>query len=163
MIWVGRIWTPTANGNDAALINDYFSRNHRFRKGCLGCSDRALSYVDDDWTNFDDCAFDLMFPAANIETIKEPVVTDADRYKAEINQHRAWAQICAHSSPGSHSFKTPNGTEWVPNTYLRDTNEPNAYFYNLFACSNARFTQADYMAGISLIKLEARAATGLPP
>jgi hypothetical protein len=38
-------------------------------------------------------------------------------------------------------------SEWVPNTYLRDVNPPNAYFYNLFACSNARFTQPDYMAG----------------
>lgn len=88
-----------------------------------------------------------MFPASNIEVITDPATTDGDRYKAEINQHRAWAQVCAHSSPGGHSFKIPGGTEWVPNTYLRDVNPPNAYFYNLFACSNARFTQADYMAG----------------
>ncbi len=147
-IWVGRLWTPTGSGNDAALLNDYFNRNHKFRKGLFGYSYRALAYVDDDWKGFDDCAFDLMFPAANIETITDPATTDGDRYKAEINQHRAWAQICAHSSPGGHSFKIPSGNpEWVPNTYLRDVNPPNAYFYNLFACSNARFTQADYMAG----------------
>jgi hypothetical protein len=147
-IWVGRVWTPTANGNDAALINDYFARNHKFRKGLNGCSNRALAYVDDDWTGFDDCAFDQMFPAANIEVLTNPATTDGDRYKAEINQHRAWAQVCAHSSPGGHSFKTPAAaSEWVPNTYLRDVNPPNAYFYNLFACSNARFTQDDYMAG----------------
>jgi hypothetical protein len=146
-IWVGRLWTPTGNGNDAALINDYFNRNHQYRKGLFGYSNRALAYVDDDWTGFDDCAFDMMFPASNIEVITDPATTDGDRYKAEINQHRAWAQICAHSSPNGHSFKIPGGTEWVPNTYLRDTNPPNAYFYNLFACSNALFTQADYMAG----------------
>jgi hypothetical protein len=146
-IWVGRLWTPTANGNDAALINDYFSRNHRFRKGEFGYSDRALAYVDDDWSHFNDCAFDMMFSPGNIETITDPATTDGDRYKAEINQHRAWAQVCAHSSPGGHSFKVPNGSEWVPNSYLRDVNPPNSYFYNLFACSNARFTQPDYMAG----------------
>lgn len=146
-IWVGRLWAPAGNGNDAALLNNYFSRNHQFRKGFFSYSNRALAYVDDDWTGFDDCAFDLMFPAANIETIKDPATTDVDRYKAEVNQHRAWAQICAHSSPGGHSFKIPGGSEWVPYTYLRDVNPPNAYFYNLFACSNARFTQADYMAG----------------
>lgn len=55
--------------------------------------------------------------------------------------------MCAHSSPNGHSFKIPSGSEWVPNTYLRDINPPNAFFYNLFACSNARFTEADYMAG----------------
>jgi hypothetical protein len=146
-IWVGRLWTPAGNGNDATLLNNYFSRNHQFRKGLFGYSNQALAYVDDDWTGFDDCAFDLMFPASNIEVITDPATTDGDRYKAEINQHRAWAQICAHSSPGGHSFKIPSGSEWVPNSYLRDVNPPNAYFYNLFACSNARFTQADYMAG----------------
>jgi hypothetical protein len=146
-IWVGRLWTPSGDGNDATLLNDYFSRNHKFRKGLFGYSNRALAYVDDDWTGFDDCAFDQMFAPANIETITDPATTDVDRYKAEVNQHRAWAQICAHSSPGGHSFKIPSGSEWVSNTYLRDVNPPNAYFYNLFACSNALFTQADYMAG----------------
>ncbi len=146
-IWVGRLWTPSKNGNNAALLKDYFSRNHKFRKGVFGYSDRALAYVDDDWDHFDDCAFDQMFAPANIETITEPATTNVDRYKAEINQRRAWAQVCAHSSPASHTFKVPTGKESVPNTYLRDTNPPNAYFYNLFACSNARFTQAEYMAG----------------
>jgi hypothetical protein len=146
-IWVGRFWTPTVNGSDATLLNDYFRRNHLFRKGRFGYSYNALSYVDDDWSYFDDCAFDQIFPPSNIEVITDPATTDGDRYKAEINQHRAWAQVCAHSSPGGHSFRTPAGSEWVPNSYLRDVNPPNAYFYNLFACSNARFTQADYMAG----------------
>ncbi len=146
-IWISRLWTPSSSGNDAALLNNYFARNHRFRKGQFGYCNNALAYVDDDWTGFGDCALDLMLPAANVEVITDPATTDADRYKAEINQHRAWAQVCAHSSPGGHSFKIPGGTEWVPNTYLRDVNAPNAYFYNLFACSNALFTQPDYMAG----------------
>lgn len=147
-IWVGRIWTPTNGGNDAALINDYFKRNHLYRKGQFGASNKALAFVDDDWTGFGDCAFDSMFTPANIEVITNPVTTDGDRYKAEMQQFRAWAQVCAHSSPGGHSFKVPGGeSEWVPNAYLRDTNPPNAFFYNLFACSNALFTQPEYMAG----------------
>ena len=146
-IWIGRLYTPTANGNDSVLLNDYFNRNHAFRKGLLGCSNRALAYVDDDWAGFGDCALDYAFPAANVETITDPATTDADRYKAEINQYRAWAQVCAHSSPSSHSFSVPEGVEWVPNSYLRDVNPPNAFFYTLFACSNARFTQPEYMAG----------------
>jgi hypothetical protein len=147
-IWVGRLWTPDQNGNNATLINDYFNRNHRYRKGLGGYSNKALAYVDDDWTGFDDCAFDMMFPAANIEVIKDPATTDGDRYKIEINEHRGWAQICAHSSPNGHSFKVPGASsEYIPTSYLRDENPPNAYFYNLFACSNARFTQAEYMGG----------------
>lgn len=146
-IWVGRLWTPAGNGNDAALLKNYFLRNHKFRKGLFGYSSNALAYVDDDWTDFGDCALDFMFPPADIEVITDPATTDGDNYKAEINQHRAWAQVCAHSSPGGHSFTIPGGSEWVPNSYLRDINPPNAYFYNLFACSNALFTQPDYMAG----------------
>ncbi len=146
-IWVGRIWTPTKGGNDAALINDYFARNHAYRKGLFGYSNKALAFVEDDWIGFGDCAFDSMFPAANIETITDPSQTTGARYKAEVQQHRAWAQINAHSSPGGHSISAPSGGEWIPSAYLRDINPPNAFFYNLFACSNALFTQADYMAG----------------
>lgn len=146
-IWVGRLWTPTGNGNDAALIKDYFDRNHKFRRGQLGYSDRALAFVDDDWAGFGDCALDLMFPQSHIEVITNPAMTDADRYKAEINDVRAWVQVCAHSSPNGHAFKVPTGSESVPNTYLRDVNAADAYFYNLFACSNALFTQPDYMGG----------------
>ena len=161
-IWIGRLWTPTAGGNDAVLVNDYFARNHAFRKGRFGCSDRALAFVDDDWQGFGDCALDSMFPPANIEVITDANTTDGDRYKAEINQMRAWAQVCAHSSPGGHSFKVGGSGEWVANSYLRDVNPPNAYFYNLFACSNALFTQADYMAGWYLFdKAGGSACSGL--
>ena len=147
-IWVGRLWTPLANGNDAALVNDYFKRNHLYRKGLFGASNKGLAYVDDDWTGFGDCALDAMLPSANVETITDPTTTDGDRYKGEVQQFRSWAQICVHSSPGGHSFKIPGAaSEWIPNTYLKDTNPPNALFYNLFACSNALFTQPDYMAG----------------
>ncbi len=147
-IWVGRLYTPTSNGNDAALINDYFNRNHKYRKGLLGCINTALAFVDDPWQGFGDCAFDYMFPSANVETITDPAQTNVSRYKGEINQYRAWAQVCSHSNPWLHSFLIPNAsTEYVQNTYLRDVNPPNAFFYNLFACSNALFTQSDYMAG----------------
>jgi len=145
-IWVGRLWTPTSGGNDAVLLNDYFRRNHLFRKGQFGASNTGLAFVDDDWTGFGDCALDSML--ASVETITHPTTTDGDRYKAEIQQFRAWAQICAHSNPGCHSFKVPSApSEVIPTSYLRDVNPPNAFFYNLFACSHSLFTQAEYMAG----------------
>lgn len=146
-IWVARVWTPTDDGNNTALINDYFNRNHRFRTGMLGASRSALSLIDDDWAGFDDCAMDSMMPSSVIETITVPADTTGDRYKSEINDVRGWATIGAHSSPNGHSFKKPGGSDWVPNTYLRDINAPKAYFYNLYACSNARFTETDYMGG----------------
>lgn len=147
-IWVARLWTPTMDGNDAAMLNDYFARNHRFRKGLLGVTGDSLAYVDDDWQGFGDCGLPLAVGTGAVDSYTDPATTDGDKYKAEMNQQRAWAQICAHSSPSGHSFKVPGASsEWVGSTYLRDQNPPNAFFYNLFACSNARFVEADYMAG----------------
>ncbi len=148
-IWVSRIYTPTLNGNDAALINNYFQRNHLFRTGRLGGSKSALALTDDDWENFGDCAFDSMFPASAIETISAPNSSTATRYRSEIVSNRGWAQIGAHSSPTHHNFKEmpANGSGVVASSWLRDTQQPRANFYNLFACSNARFTEPDYMGG----------------
>jgi hypothetical protein len=147
--WVGRIWTPTANGNDAELINDYFDRNHKFRLGILGHARSALSYVDDDWQGFDDCALDHQFPASVITKYTDPNMTDADHYKAEVNSLRSWVQLCAHSSPRSHALWVPsqNDNEHIDVSYFRDTNPPNAHFYNLFCCGPGRFTANDYLAG----------------
>jgi len=133
-IWVGRIWTPTSNGNDGVLINDYFARNHDFRLGMLGHARSALAFVDDDWVGFDDCAFDEQFPSSVITKYTNPNVTDADLYKAEVNTLRSWVQLCAHSSTHSHALWVPsqNQNEYIQVAYFRDTNPPNSHFYNLF-------------------------------
>ena len=148
-IWVGRVWSPTQDGNDAALINDYFTRNHKFRVGDLGHARSALAYVDDDWQGFDDCEFDQMFPSSEITKYTNPDVTDGDLYKAEVNTLRSWVQLCAHSSVYSHSLRVPSEgtTEYVNNAYFRDTNPPNAHFYNLFCCGPGKYSQPDYLAG----------------
>ena len=146
-IWLGRIWTPTENGNDTNMINEYFARNHAFRKGELGCSNKALAYVDDDWAHFIDCRLSSLFSASNVTTINDPVTTDGDRYKAELNKFRAFVQVCAHSNPSLHSFKVSENNEYVFNSYLRDKNSPKAFLYNLFACRAALYTRADYIGG----------------
>lgn len=148
-VWIGRLYTPTKDGNDAALINDYFSRNHRFRIGQLGHAQSAMAYVDDDWQGFDDCEFDQMFPASVITKYTNPDVTDGDLYRAEVNSLRSWVQLCAHSWPHGHALRVPsqNNSEYIQSDYFRDINPPNAHFYNLFCCGPGKFTTADYLAG----------------
>jgi hypothetical protein len=146
-IWVGRLYTPTANGNDPALINDYFARNHAFRLGMLGHNHSALAYVDDDWTGFDDCAFDELFTASDITKYTLPTQTDADLYKSEVNSQRSWVQLCAHSWTTGHALKVGSTNEHIHSAYFRDTNPPNANFYNLFCCGPGKFTTSDYIAG----------------
>lgn len=146
-IWIGRLYTPTQDGNDAALINDYFARNHKFRLGQLGYARSALAYVDDDWKGFDDCALDSVFPAPLITKYTDPLTTDADLYKVEVNKLRSWVQLCAHSWPQGHAFTVGSGKEYIESPYFRDSNPPDAHFYNLFCCGPGRFTDANYLAG----------------
>ena len=146
-IWVGRIWTPLGNGNDAALINDYFARNHKYRLGQLGHTNSALAVVDDDWQGFGDCGLDQQFPSSTITVFTAPNVTDADLYKAEVNNARSWVQLCAHSSPHSHALKVNGTNEHISFTYFKDTNPPNAHYYNLFCCGPGKYTETDYLAG----------------
>jgi hypothetical protein len=146
-IWVGRLWTPTANGNDAGLINDYFARNHKFRLGMMGHARSALAYPDDDWEGFGDCALDDQFPSALITVYSAPAVTDADLYKAEVSSLRSWVHLCAHSSVHSHALRVGDVNEHIHYTYFKDTNPPNGHFYNLFCCGPGKFTATDYLAG----------------
>jgi hypothetical protein len=146
-IWIGRLYTPTQQGSDTGLINDYFARNHKFRAGLLGHARSALAYVDDDWTGFDDCAFDAMFPASAVTKYTDPVTTDADLYKTEVDQLRSWVQLCAHSWPQGHQFTVGGAHEYIDAAYFRDTNPPEAHFYNLFCCGPGRYTEPDYLAG----------------
>jgi hypothetical protein len=146
-IWVGRLYTPTAGGNDAALINDYFARNHKYRLGKLGHARSALAFVDDDWQGFGDCALDLQFPPSALTVYTAPNVTDADLYKAEVNSLRSWVQLCAHSWPQGHAFKVSGANEYIDYTYFKDTNPPNGHFYNLFCCGPGNYTTTDYLAG----------------
>lgn len=145
--WIGRLYTPTESGNDADLINDYFARNHRFRLGDLGHARSALAYVDDDWQGFDDCAFDEIFPSSVITKYTNPDTTDSDLYKAEVNELRSWTQLCAHSWTTGHAFSVSTGTEYINNSYFRDTNPPNSHFYNLFCCGPGKYTTSGYLGG----------------
>ncbi|MHA1192318.1 MAG: hypothetical protein ACTSP9_08485 [Promethearchaeota archaeon] len=146
-IWVSRLWTPTANGNDANMINNFLIRNHSFRLGLLGHARSAMAYVDDDWTSFDDCEFDELFPSSSITVYTNPAITDADLYKSEVNSLRSWVQLCAHSWVTGHSFEVDPTNEYIGSSYFRETNPPNAHFYNLFCCGPGRYTTADYLAG----------------
>jgi len=146
-IWVGRLYTPTEGGNDAVLINDYLTRNHKYRLGLLGHARSALAFVDDDWQGFGDCALDLQFPASALTVYTAPNVTDVDLYKAEVNSLRSWVQLCAHSSPSGHALRVSGANEYVNYTYFRDTNPPNSHFYNLFCCSAGKYTTPNYVSG----------------
>ncbi len=150
-ITLGRLTaSPLSLGGavEADLVNEYFRKNHLYRSGLADAADRALVYIDDDWSGSGGAwSFDVG-RAVGLRTSEfDDWVTWAPDYAAYLPQDYELIQVCVHSWPGGHSFKNPSDN-WST-IYVADifTINPRAHFYNLFACSNSRYVEADYCGG----------------
>lgn len=147
-IWVGRIKTSGLGEDEVSLINSYFDKNHRYRRGLLSAPKRALLYIDDDWENYasmDSYSLGLLYE--NVTQVTDKAETNAEDYKARINQGYEWVHLRAHGDWDYTTFEMPNGT--VSNLLSQDYVQinPSALFYQLFVCKAARFTKPQYQAG----------------
>ena len=150
-IWLGRLTASplTLGGYDeASLLEYYFDKNHRYRSGLFPAAERALVYIDDDWAGGAGW-WNLNVGEAygNRTFVADEWTTWAPDYESRLPENYEFIQVCAHSWPGGHGFKNPS-EDWSW-TYVADlvAIDPPAHFYNLFACSNARYVEADYMSG----------------
>ena len=151
-IWVSRIY-PNQNNLDDSLIADYIERDLRFRNGQADLpAYRALAFIDDDWIPYTAGFVGPMFWLFyDIIVENHPETTDASHYRRWLSARDTlvWVSVFAHSSPHYHAFKINSGTSW---SYFQANQlqsiRPDALFYNLFACSNARFVEQFYMAGM---------------
>ena len=143
-IWVGRL-APTnlVWGNQAQLLENYFTKNHNYRIGILSFPHRALSFVDDHWYDFDDC--DLSDAYDDVTVITDFNQTIATNYKQKLLESYEWIQLCAHSSCWAHTFLIDDGYPGGGSVYNYEIHalQPHALFYNLFACSNTRFMETN--------------------
>jgi PKD repeat protein len=150
-IWMGRLTaSPHAQGarfEDSIIIN-YFDKNHLYRTGQLDLNKRALVYIDDDWAGEGTYWDDNVGLTYDVRTlVYDEWTTWADDYEDRLDDNYEFIEVCVHSSAYSHSFKNPN-EEWSTTTNIEVNNiGPVAHFYNLFACSNARFTTTGNMGG----------------
>jgi len=106
-------------------------------------------YVDDDWEPW--ASFwgqDLGLVYTDTTVISDPETTRALDYSNRLVHNYEWIQVCAHSWPGGHSFKYNGGGSWdhIYNYEIYGI-DPHATFYNLFACSAARFVETNYVGG----------------
>lgn len=143
-VMVGRITADkiTSAKTETELINNYFNKNHAYRAGTLRLSDKAYSIINSDWqyTGFDN-EVSMAYP--NNTVLKSPVeAVTADAYrdaiKGSANNRYESIFIASHSWWGGHTFYT--------GTFYSTEIEPlpvQAHFYNLFACSGARYTEQD--------------------
>jgi len=157
-IWVGRLTSsPMTFGSatEADLLNEYFAKNRLFRTGGLYAPERALVYVDDDWydtaDHIDSCA---ALAYGDRTMIKEKTTTCSDDYRdARFSAGYEWMHVMLHSSSSEHYFKINDAWEMDGASLATVDNhdvwvaDPFAIFYNLYACSNCRYTETDYMGG----------------
>ena len=146
-IWVGRIYARNLTwDNEVNLLKNYFYRNHLYRVDSLPIAQCGLSFVDDDWSYWTTCGLDLIY--TNVTVINDDYQTTATDYRNQLDQGYEWIHICAHSSPWGHTFKYPyNQYRGTVFNYEIFTLEPQALFYNLFACSGTRFVEENNSAG----------------
>ncbi len=133
----------SAAGDELALLGEYLVRAHSYRRGELAVSDRALVYVDDDWfTNAWYWDQDVGQLYADRVSIWDKETTRIADYRPRIDSAAfQWVQLCSHSWPLGHAmyYSNHDSTDWFYATEI-PAMTIEACFYNLFACSNARFT-----------------------
>jgi hypothetical protein len=141
-------------------INNYFSKAVRYRKGELTINKRALIYVDDDWYAFPSYNYlfnvDDIYGFSNVTRIEEQDITVAWDYSNRLDDGYEYIFIWAHSSPTTHYFSPDASTL---NTTQIAAIGPQAFFYNQFNCSGARFTEMPNLAHTYAISSDTGLAT----
>jgi len=150
-IWVGRLTAAPLNldgANEISLLKNYFDKNHLYRSELRPLNSSALVYVDDDWANgaeWWDQNVGLAYATRTF--VNDEETTWHDDYEDRLDDNYEFIQVCVHSSPSSHSFYKPSiGWGYTTNQEVKNI-DPLGYFYNLFACSNARYVESNYMGG----------------
>ncbi len=138
-IYAGRITTSVILlGDEYDLIDAYLLRLHEWRLNG-DPSPRALCYVDDDWADWGNLYRSAMLNLYNdVELVKQKDSTNGTDYRQNrLQEGYTWISPFVHSSPTGHYWSpgpvTTSGHIWH--------DKPPTRFYNLFSCSNCRFTQ----------------------
>lgn len=147
-IYVGRIKVDnlTALGDPVDILCAYLERNHQWRLNGDPEPLYALCYVDDDWVPWApgyQASMQYLYPLT--ELVSEQSATNGTDYiENRVPGDYVWISPFVHSNPGGHYWEPGPTTYWnqiVPAL-------PEARFYNLFACSNCRFTTVHCMGSV---------------
>jgi hypothetical protein len=137
-------------GNAETLLMSYFDKDHRYRNQQLPVTDRALVYIDDDWTPWAtewDSNVGLLYH--NRVLVSDSEKTRIADYQPRIDSAAyQWIALMSHSWPGGHAmyYDHKDSMDWFYATSIPSL-DPQANFYNLFACSNVRFVESGYCGG----------------
>jgi hypothetical protein len=147
-IYVGRIKVDNLSGvgDPTELLNAYLQRNHEWRTVPPSGTPTALCYVDNDWAAWGPSyqnALEYLYD--DVVLVNDVDSTNGTDYRFNrLPADYEWISPFVHSSPLLHQWSPGPNTQWfhiVPAL-------PQARFYNLFACSNARFTTTNNMGAV---------------
>ncbi len=138
-IYTGRITTSVLIlGDEYDLIESYLTRLHDWRlNGDPELS--ALCYVDDDWAQWGNqyrSAMEELYDEVELVNYPTSATNGTDYRENRLQEGYTWISPFVHSGPTVHQWdpgpSTTSGHIWL--------DDPPSRFYNLFACSNCRFT-----------------------
>lgn len=162
-IYVARLIVSNI-GDDTLLMQEYFSRNENYRGFKLNVPEKALLFIDDDWSGsasyWKSCLDDL-YESDSIETVSDKETTRATVYTEYLDSTFEWISLYAHSWPNGHAFYYNNklSTDYYYASQYRSQN-PEAHFYNFFCCSFARYTTSGCGAGCAVFSNYGLGAVG---
>jgi len=145
-IWVGRLKAPNMATDELSLMKNYFEKNHLYRTGSLSLPERALIYVDDDWVGYGESYIDSAVASIfdDRTLVTDSATTSAADYLDRLQEGYYLVHLMAHGSAHVHAFKPSAGYVRSSEIYSAD---PKAFFFLLYSCSNARYTENNYIAG----------------
>lgn len=147
-IFVSRIDPSSLSwgSGDASHVNSYLSRAHTYRTGGLRRQRRALVYIDDDWAGGIGKKWDndvgLAYPTRT-SVMLSSWTNATDWAENRLPQDYQWAHICVHSTSTAHNFGPGGFGEGSTRSNQIQEAPPSFNFYNLFACSAAKWTSID--------------------
>lgn len=149
-IGVSRMYVHRLSNGEARL-RAHLERSHAWRSGTLPSSGRALTYIDDDWSLWApgwDQSHGLVY--FDRTAVWDPETTKAVDYRDRIRTMPLESVLlCAHSWPGGHqmAYAQRDSHDYYYASWLPVDN-PEGRFWNLFACSNARYVEWNNAGGL---------------
>ncbi len=152
-IWVSRLIGSSVPGigTEADVVNNYFNRLKIWMDGDDPIDNNLLILGnDEEWgsTVAWGGAGLLGFAPAEVTTYLRSVDEDTDdNWMLGLRDGQKYALITEHSSPTNHwMIDQFNTGEYLNMPVAGDPS--NTRFYNLFACSNSRYTVSDFFGGL---------------
>jgi hypothetical protein len=144
-IWVGRLM-PSTLGDELSLLRNYFRKNHDYRTGDLTLPHKALVYVDEDWNFWShgwNASVAQVYPDSTLVNDESGNNVNKADYMNRLTEDHEWIHVGVHSGSASHWFKVDGRFPYdqIFHTTEMEAIDPHCHFYNLWACSNSRFTR----------------------